>query len=338
MPPVQNLMTKRKSLATKPPSPSVSTPGRAGQPDTPADAISRHLPSPAAIRETIESVVIAFVLAFLVRTFEAEAFVIPTGSMAPTLMGRHKDLVCPKCGCSYQVNAHDEVDAEGELKGRQYQIVAGVCPMCRYTAQLDDDNPKHVSYPSYNGDRILVSKFAYELADPQRWDVIVFKFPGDATTDARTNFIKRLVGLPGETVRIQRGDLWIRRGQEPFRIARKPPEKLWAMLQPVFDNDYMPRIAEYGWPRAGSPNRPPTAARRGHGVPTTIRRFTPTAQPPASAGFAIAISCRPIGSGKPPPTSASIRRRTSHRSSSKTSPPTTPAGFALRCQVEETTA
>ena len=51
----------------------------------------------AAMREIVESVVIAFVLAFLFRTFEAEAFVIPTGSMAPTLMGRHKDLICEEC-------------------------------------------------------------------------------------------------------------------------------------------------------------------------------------------------------------------------------------------------
>ena len=79
----------------------------------------RHLPSAAAIRETIESVVIAFVLAFLFRTFEAEAFVIPTGSMAPTLMGRHKDLVCPKCGYPYQVSASEEVDAGRQPEGRR---------------------------------------------------------------------------------------------------------------------------------------------------------------------------------------------------------------------------
>jgi signal peptidase I len=42
--------------------------------------------------------------------------------------------------------------------------------------------------------------------------------------------------------------LWVRRGKEPFEIARKPPEKLLAMLQPVFDNDYMPKISQYGWP------------------------------------------------------------------------------------------
>src|SRR6187402_3001237 len=59
-------------------------------------------------RETIESIVVAFVLAFLFRTFEAEAFVIPTGSMSPSLMGRHKDVDCPKCGYRYQVSASEE--------------------------------------------------------------------------------------------------------------------------------------------------------------------------------------------------------------------------------------
>ena len=172
-------------------------------------------------------------------------------------MGRHKDLVCPKCGFPYQVSASEEVDPEGRPnKIRTYdkiedvRIETGTCPMCRYTADLGSNNKEHKDYPSYNGDRILVGKFAYEVGDPQRWDVIVFKYPGDAPT----NFIKRLVGLPGETIRIQHGDIWIlnaddkQHGRTTFHIARKPPQKLLAMLQPVFDNDYMPQIAKYGWP------------------------------------------------------------------------------------------
>ncbi len=49
----------------------------------------------------------AFILALVVRGFEAQAFVIPTGSMAPTLMGRHKEVACPQCGFIYAVNASE---------------------------------------------------------------------------------------------------------------------------------------------------------------------------------------------------------------------------------------
>jgi signal peptidase I len=217
------------------------------------DGSHRRLPSPGATRETIESLAIALVLAFLFRAFEAEAFVIPTGSMAPTLMGRHKDLTCPMCGCPYQLSASEEVDSDGVSRTRDdaaIRVSAGTCPMCRYTADLHKDFPR-TGYPrSYNGDRILVDKLAYVFDDPKRWDVVVFHYPNDATT----NYIKRLVGLPGETVRIQHGDIWTRRENEEFRIARKRPEKLLAMLQPVFDNDYMPAIARYGWPQRWTPD------------------------------------------------------------------------------------
>ena len=69
-----------------------------------------------AVRELIESVAIAFILAFMFRTFEAEAFVIPTGSMAPTLMGRHKDVICRKCKYPYRVSASEEVMPDGTLR------------------------------------------------------------------------------------------------------------------------------------------------------------------------------------------------------------------------------
>src|SRR5580700_7337215 len=65
-------------------------------------------------RETVEAIVVAMILALLVRGFEAEAFVIPTGSMAPTLMGRHKEVTCPQCGYTYKVNAGGEVDSAGQ--------------------------------------------------------------------------------------------------------------------------------------------------------------------------------------------------------------------------------
>ena len=59
-------------------------------------------------RETIESILIAIVLAMLFRTFQAEAFIIPTGSMAPGLQGQHIDVVCDKCKFQYRTGATEE--------------------------------------------------------------------------------------------------------------------------------------------------------------------------------------------------------------------------------------
>ncbi len=217
---------------------------------SPAGRIRRHVPSRAAIRETIESVVVTFVLVFLFRTFEAEAFVIPTGSMAPTLMGRHKDLVCSQCGYAFQATASEEVDRNGRSNGLGNRVNRCTCPMCRYTLCLDFNGADpQKSFPSYTGDRILVSKFCYEFSEPDRWEVAVFKYPGGA----KTNYIKRLVGLPNEYIKIHHGDIFTAPagdGKTPSRwtIARKPPQKLLAMLQPVFDNEVMPRLIERGWP------------------------------------------------------------------------------------------
>ena len=202
-------------------------------------------------RETIESIVIAFVLAFLFRTFEAEAFVIPTGSMAPTLMGRHKDLLCEKCGYPFQVSASDEVDSTTNRRSNSL-VVGCTCPMCRYTMDIRRDNPQGKTYRSYKGDRILVGKFPYQYRDPKRWEVTVFKYPGGA----KTNFIKRIVGLPNETLRISHGDIFTKKkGEDVFSIEQKPPAKGRAMFQMVYDNDYargtddsLGKLLDLGWP------------------------------------------------------------------------------------------
>ena len=215
-----------------------------------------------AFRETLESIVIAFVLAFLFRTFEAEAFVIPTGSMAPTLMGAHKDVDCLKCGHRFRVNSSEE-DAENVLgmaiASPHDSCLAGMCPVCRYVnpmrpgLRIDalerEDAGKVTKQKRYNGDRILVNKYVYTVSDPERWDVVVFKFPGNA----QMNYIKRLVGLPGETVRVFQGDLFIApnngSNDAELTIARKPAEKLLAMRQLVHDTDYDPaELYAAGWP------------------------------------------------------------------------------------------
>jgi signal peptidase I len=251
-------------------------------------------------RETVESIVVAFTLALLFRAFEAEAFVIPTGSMAPTLMGRHKDLVCESCGRDFRVGCSAEEDEQSQsLRTEQSRlereldslksvvadsssgprdreaarrrvamlesdrgplaqlrtrlagkmVPAAKCPNCGHSTRLVEGAGGELAYdsryPSFNGDRILVTKFAYEFAEPRRWDVVVFKYP----EDAKTNYIKRLVGLPRETVSIAAGDIWTNRGAEPPHIARKPADRLLAMLQCVHDSRFVsPELRKAGWP------------------------------------------------------------------------------------------
>jgi signal peptidase I len=80
------------------------------------------------------------------------------------------------------------------------------------------------------GDHIFVSKFSYGLsipftdmkvlkyAQPQRGDVIVFKFPNDHSTD----YIKRVVGLPGDTVETRNNQLYVN-GNEIHRERERRP-------------------------------------------------------------------------------------------------------------------
>ncbi len=201
-----------------------------------------------SVRETVESIAVAFILAFLFRTFVAEAFVIPTGSMATTLMGRHKDLVCPNCKYQFQTGASAECDrATGEVLVPPNPVERAICPNCG----MPVDTRNTAEYPSYKGDRIIVSKLASD--EPTRWNVTVFRFP----EEAGTNYIKRLVGLPGEVIKIQNGDLSSRPiddPSKPFRILRKPPKVVLSMLRDVYDNDQaVPWMTEAGWPPRWQP-------------------------------------------------------------------------------------
>src|SRR5438128_7735294 len=61
-----------------------------------------------SVKETIESILVAFILAFVFRAFVVEAFVIPSGSMAPTLLGAHMRYRCEECGYEFDVNYPSE--------------------------------------------------------------------------------------------------------------------------------------------------------------------------------------------------------------------------------------
>jgi signal peptidase I len=178
--------------------------------------------------ETVQWLLIALILALFFRAFIMEAYRIPTGSMATTLKGAHFRFCCRRCGYGFDRGfdssdyglPKDALPDSGEEIPRDCR-----CPNCGYDMEFDE--PMWVA----NGDRILVLKCRYQFVEPKRWDVVVFKDPADPVE----NVIKRLIALPGETVEIIDGDIYI-----DGKIARKPDKLQKELWIPVYNNDYQP--------------------------------------------------------------------------------------------------
>ncbi len=126
--------------------------------ETVSGKVTAHQRRKSVLREYAEALIIAVLLALVIRTFVVQAFKIPSGSMLPTLN---------------------------------------------------------------IGDHILVNKFIYYFAPLKRGDIIVFKFPQDETRD----FIKRVIGLPGETLEIRGRQVLINgvRLSEPYAVYSDGP-------------------------------------------------------------------------------------------------------------------
>src|SRR5215217_5827450 len=99
-------------------SPGASSPGGPSSPSAvpvvPASA-SVHHHHEGSVKETVESILVAFILAFIFRAFVVEAFVIPTGSMAPTLLGAHMRFRCADCGYPWTVNPFSDVARDEDI-------------------------------------------------------------------------------------------------------------------------------------------------------------------------------------------------------------------------------
>ena len=62
-------------------------------------------------------------------------------------------------------------------------------------------------------DRIVAFRLSYLFRDPERFDIIIFRFPDDQTQ----LYVKRIIGLPGETVNIRNGRVYIDDSGTPLR-------------------------------------------------------------------------------------------------------------------------
>lgn len=75
-------------------------------------------------------------------------------------------------------------------------------------------------YPTFNNaDYLIIDEFSYYLHEPKRGDVIVFHYPNDP----KRYFIKRIIGLPGETVIFKNRNVYIKNAENPDGIKLSEP-------------------------------------------------------------------------------------------------------------------
>ncbi len=190
----RNVRPKRQSKSS----------GKSGNSETRSSAKAEAPPKRpfsliSSIREWSDAIIIAYILAMFIRTFVVELYKIPSGSMTPTLVGD------PVAEIDYDGDGKKDLlvqKQEGSNYGR-FQI------WLRNGKDWDYQGTKEFRGGDYRkiqeklklrNDRILVNKFAYFFNPPKRGDLIVFRVPKHIWTEQKPIYIKRAVGLEGETI------------------------------------------------------------------------------------------------------------------------------------------
>ncbi|GAB4468947.1 MAG: signal peptidase I [Anaerolineae bacterium] len=77
----------------------------------------------------------------------------------------------------------------------------------------------------HSGQYLIVDRMSYRLGEPQRGDIVVFDYPLNTTDD----YVKRVIGLPGETVRISNGQVYVNDValDEPYTSSETPGAQTW---------------------------------------------------------------------------------------------------------------
>jgi signal peptidase I len=211
----------------------------------------------------------------IIRPFTYECFSIPTNAMAPTILGEHLEAPCPRCGQPAYGSPPDE---------RSHVSPEGAPMICSQELQtvFVTDVPKIMG----EGDRITVCK----LLPPKRWDLIVFRYPADPSV----NYVKRLVGLPGEKLEIRDGAVWIN-GEK-----MEPPDSIRGIrYSPTIDyrgrefsgpgsvpvelgpdeyfvlGDFVDQSSDSRFWERGAPGHPPYAVPASHMVGVAINIYWP---------------------------------------------------------------
>jgi signal peptidase I len=247
-------------LPLPPPAPDLPLPLPAPEPS----AEPPHPPVGFTLRRLCHILVLLFSLFLVVRTTFVEPFGVTTGSMAETIHGDRREKVCPRCGHRVCVGSADDT------RGSKSPQDGARCTNCGF-------GPFDVSGEAETfGDRLMVDKLVFRLRPPRRWEVAVFRCPEPEGKDAkaargevslveaklpladdRKPYVKRVVGLPGESVRVFDGDVYAN-----GLLQRKSLAQVRETRTPVFQMDHPPTTPG-GWavrwevgPAVGSPQLP----------------------------------------------------------------------------------
>lgn len=125
----------------------------------------------------------------LATTWLVEPMHVVGSSMAPALRGAHADVTCAVCLTRFSIGLDDPAS----------DFRAAVCPCCGDHGQRLDQSPVTAA------DRLLVNRSAWLMRRPTRGEVVALRQPQRSSSLA----VKRIVGLPGESIEIRHGDVFI---------------------------------------------------------------------------------------------------------------------------------
>ena len=148
-------------------------------------------------------------------------------NMLPAVRGRHTVQPCPKCGGEFAVRLFTKVGPDGTEQVDERFLKLGTCEACFYTA-----NAAQHQGPFHDADHYMINM----LRSPERWRIVAFGHP---TTGGQSG-VGRLVGLPGETLSIHDGGVWVNgeRLTPPsalagLRYSEDVPRRVLELREPV---------------------------------------------------------------------------------------------------------
>jgi len=179
------------------------------------------------LRIAVEWAVYLLIAAATLETWLIEGLVVPCrvvgGSMVPGLLGVHREVVCADCGYRFPCGTD-----------RPPVPPRAVCPNCGYAANGLE------SLPDLAGERVLINPEAFAFRQPRRWEIVALRRPSQPGQIA----VKRVVGLPGESVEIRQGDVYV-----DGKILRKDLAQQRALAIPVHDAAHEPTLPPVPPPR-----------------------------------------------------------------------------------------